>query len=57
MNTGLVWTTVSVYQMMRGSELLFAALFSIMFLGKRLNRYHFSAIGGCNRSAFGVDLD
>ena len=57
MNTGLVWTTVSVYQMMRGSELLFAALFSIMFLGKRLNRYHFSAIGGCNRSAFGVNLD
>ena len=57
MNTGLVWTTVSVYQMMRGSELLFAALFSIMFLGKRLNRYHFSAIGGCNRNAFGVDLD
>lgn len=32
MNIGLLWVTASVYQMMRGAEMLFAALFSVVFL-------------------------
>lgn len=33
--------------MMRGAELLFAALFSILFLGRRLNRLHVAGIACC----------
>ena len=32
------------YQMMRGAELIFAAIFSVAFLGKRLNKLHASGI-------------
>lgn len=41
MNIGLLYTTVSVYQMLRGAMVFFTALFSIIFLGKRLNFQHF----------------
>ena len=32
MNIGLLSVTASVYQMMRGAEMLFAALFAVVFL-------------------------
>ena len=37
----------SVYQMMRGAEMLFAALFSVTFLGRTLNKLHYAGIGCC----------
>lgn len=39
--------TASVYQMMRGAEMLFAALFAVTFLGRRLNKYHLGGIACC----------
>jgi drug/metabolite transporter (DMT)-like permease len=47
MNIGLLSVTASVYQMMRGAEMLFAALFSIMFLHRHLNKFHFGGIACC----------
>mmetsp|Transcript_25261 Transcript_25261/g.47938 ORF Transcript_25261/g.47938 Transcript_25261/m.47938 type:complete len:547 (-) Transcript_25261:155-1795(-) len=41
---GLLHITVSCYQMMRAAELFFAAIFSVSFLGKHLNRLHLSGI-------------
>eukprot|EP00889_Picochlorum_renovo_P008100 jgi/Picre1/35130/NNA_002593.t1 len=37
MNIGLLSVTASVYQMMRGAEMLFAALFAVVFLKRSLN--------------------
>ena len=36
---GLLFTTASVYQMLRGSVILFAALLSVLFLGRKLRAY------------------
>lgn len=47
MNVGLLYVTASVYQMMRGAEMLFAAFFAITFLGRKLNRYHALGIVCC----------
>ena len=47
MNVGLLSVTASVYQMMRGAEMLFAAIFVVAFLGRRLNKYHYLGIGCC----------
>ncbi|KAG2422797.1 hypothetical protein HXX76_015744 [Chlamydomonas incerta] len=47
MNVGLLYVTASVYQMMRGAEMLFAALFAIAFLGRKLNRFHAAGIVCC----------
>ncbi|GLC68100.1 hypothetical protein PLESTF_000646000 [Pleodorina starrii] len=47
MNVGLLYVTASVYQMMRGAEMLFAAAFAILFLGRKLNRYHALGIVCC----------
>ncbi|KAK9812950.1 hypothetical protein WJX72_006245 [[Myrmecia] bisecta] len=47
MNIGLLSVTASVYQMMRGAEMLFAALFSVTFLHRHLNKNHFMGIGCC----------
>ena len=33
--------------MMRGAEMLFAALFAVLFLGRRLNRLHFAGLAAC----------
>jgi len=44
MTFGLTMLTGSVYQMFRGSLILFTALFSIIFLGRKLFRHHFLAI-------------
>eukprot|EP00877_Chromochloris_zofingiensis_P012180 jgi/Chrzof1/7215/Cz02g15020.t1 len=47
MNVGLLSVTASVYQMMRGAEMLFAALFAILFLQRHLNKYHYLGILCC----------
>ena len=47
MNVGLLSVTASVYQMMRGAEMLFAALFAVLFLKRRLNKWHLGGIGCC----------
>ena len=47
MNVGLLSVTASVYQMMRGAEMLFAALFAVLFLRRRLNKWHLGGIGCC----------
>lgn len=47
MNIGLLHVTASVYQMMRGAEMLFAALFSVVFLKRNLNLYHYLGILCC----------
>ncbi|KXZ43797.1 hypothetical protein GPECTOR_80g157 [Gonium pectorale] len=47
MNVGLLYVTASVYQMMRGAEMLFAAAFAITFLGRKLNVYHAGGIVCC----------
>ena len=47
MNVGLLSVTASVYQMMRGAEMLFAALFTLLFLGRELNRKHVLGIVFC----------
>jgi hypothetical protein len=51
MNIGLLSVTASVYQMMRGAEMLFAALFAVLFLKRHLNRFHYMGIGCCAVSA------
>lgn len=45
MSIGLLYVTVSIYQMMRGAELIFAAIFSVLFLGKKLYKLHYVGIG------------
>ena len=47
MNIGLLSVTASVYQMMRGAEMLFAALFAVTFLKRHLNKYHYMGILCC----------
>lgn len=47
MNIGLLNVTASVYQMMRGAEMLFAALFSVVFLKRHLNFFHYLGILCC----------
>ena len=47
MYIGLLSVTASVYQMMRGAEMLFAALFAVSFLQRKLNKYHYMGILCC----------
>ena len=37
---GLMWLAVSVYQMLRGSEVVFTALLTVSFLKRRLTPWH-----------------
>jgi len=41
---GLIWVDASVYQMLRGSLLIWSAIFSIVFLKKRLKGFHWVGI-------------
>ncbi|OQR95952.1 Drug/Metabolite Transporter (DMT) Superfamily [Thraustotheca clavata] len=43
-NIGLLWISSSIYQMTRGSVILFNAFFSVQFMGKRLFAYHYTSI-------------
>lgn len=47
MNVGLLTVTASVYQMMRGAEMLFAAILAVVFLRRRLNKFHYGGIACC----------
>lgn len=47
MNTGLLSVTASVYQMMRGAEMIFAALLAVTVLRRRLNRLHYLGLTCC----------
>lgn len=45
--TGLLYTTVSVYQMLRGAMLVWTALLSVMFLGRKLTYSNYGGIALC----------
>ncbi|KAK9811225.1 hypothetical protein WJX72_000252 [[Myrmecia] bisecta] len=47
MSVGLLFVTASVYQMLRGAEMLFAGLFSVVFLHRPLNRLHYMGLLLC----------
>lgn len=44
MNAGLLYTPVSIYQMTRGSIILFVGLFSVLFLGRKINRIEWTSL-------------
>lgn len=46
MYVGLISVTASVYQMLRGAMLVFAALFGTIFLKRQLNGLHYGGIVG-----------
>ena len=50
---GMLFITASVWQMMRGSLILFTAALSVIFLGRKLERQH---IVGLSLSALGLGL-
>ena len=41
------YVTASVYQMLRGAEILFSAIFAVAFLKRSLNKFHYGGIAGC----------
>ncbi|KAG7400542.1 hypothetical protein PHYBOEH_005342 [Phytophthora boehmeriae] len=43
-NVGLLWISSSVYQMARGSIIIFSALFSVRLMGKKLYGYHYGSM-------------
>lgn len=43
-NVGLLWISSSVFQMARGSVIVFSAIFSVQLMGKRLYAYHYASI-------------
>eukprot|EP00127_Corallochytrium_limacisporum_P003252 Clim_evm101s147 gene=Clim_evmTU101s147 len=46
MNIGLLFTTASVYQMLRGAMVLFTAIFSVIFLKRKLTLHHYVGLFG-----------
>ncbi|CAG8691074.1 25070_t:CDS:2 [Gigaspora margarita] len=44
MNVGLIYTSASVYQMLRGAVVLFTGTFSVLFLRRRLYPYHWFSL-------------
>ncbi|KAK9248520.1 hypothetical protein V1506DRAFT_529188 [Lipomyces tetrasporus] len=56
MNVGLFFTPVSIYQMTRGALVLFVGLFSVIFLGRRLQLRQWSALGVVVLGVFIVGL-
>lgn len=44
MNVGLLYTPVSIYQMVRGSLSLWVGLFSVLYLGRRLSKQEIGAL-------------
>ena len=43
-NVGLLWVNSSIYQMTRGSVVIFSAILSVKWLGRRLFSFHYWAI-------------
>jgi drug/metabolite transporter (DMT)-like permease len=44
-NVGLLWVNSSIYQMTRGSVVIFSAILSVRYLGRTLRSFHYYAIG------------
>lgn len=44
MNVGLLYIPVSIYQMLRGALVLWVALFSVIFLHRKLDRHHWISL-------------
>ena len=57
MSIGLLSVTASVYQMLRGAEMLFAALFSVTFLKRSAPILRASPTQACMNSASQQHLD
>lgn len=51
MSVGLLTITASVFQMLRGSEIVFTAAISWLWLRRRLNRWHLAGIALCTVGA------
>ncbi|CAL8468753.1 g8293 [Coccomyxa elongata] len=47
MSIGLLHVTASVYQMLRGAEILFSAIFAVTFLKRKLYKRHYTGIAFC----------
>jgi len=45
MNVGLLWIPASVWQMLRGSMVIFSAVFSKVFLKRKLHASHWTGVG------------
>jgi drug/metabolite transporter (DMT)-like permease len=43
-NVGLLWVSSSIYQMTRGSVVIFSAFLSVKYLGRKLRSFHYWAI-------------
>ena len=43
-NIGLIWISSSVYQMARGSMIVFSAVLSVQYMNKKLYRYHYFSL-------------
>lgn len=54
--TGLLYTPVSVYQMLRGAMLVFTAMMSVLFLRRRLSAMNYAGIGLCLMGTFLVGV-
>ena len=44
---GLLWNSASVWQMLRGSMIIWSALLSVIFLKRKLLGYHWVGVGVC----------
>jgi hypothetical protein len=44
---GLLWVNVSTYQMLRGAEMVFSGIFSVLFLNRKLRGYNVFALVLC----------
>ena len=42
---GLLFTSASVFQMLRGSIIFFTAIFSVLFLNRKLQKFHWTGMG------------
>lgn len=54
MSIGLLYVTVSVYQMLRGTEMVFAAIYGVLFLRRKLNTWHIVGLVGALVSLEGL---
>jgi drug/metabolite transporter (DMT)-like permease len=44
---GILYNSASVFQMLRGSMIIFSACLSVIFLRKKLHSYHWAGVGIC----------
>lgn len=44
---GFIYLPASVWQLLRGAEMVFAALFAVIFLGRKLYVFHWLGVGFC----------